>query len=416
MKKAHNKLKDLIYKYNPDANSLEVNDFFIMLGSSNVEYAEYDNQVWLFAHQLSIITGKHRTDYVANWLRPKKYSRGNHINLPDLKAIHDFKASLVEHFPKCKLKVSTKTWFVDWEEAYEYLSKCKINVKHKIGLNPERTKVVLDNQVLYISSFEIANQLSCNHSSLMKSIEKYSETLEGFGSLIKDTTLCNNGHGYRDRYYYMLNEDQAYLIGSLARNTENAISFKIWLVNQFSKARGIWQGVTEATNTEEVIQTQLCNLATYSSLKAQAEYPIEVTSYKGNKLKKTIRRIDIMLNNSIAIELKNEKINSNHITEIIGDRGYYHSLKTLPTFKYMIISGPAGCNFSAQKLLEIMHPKLIFLLPHEIGDKIGNIILKEYPKESHWWLKKFLFPKFTRVLSKQFMDMLEEENIKDNKA
>lgn len=60
----------------------------------------------------------------------------------------------------------------------------------------------------------------------------------------------------------------------------------------------------------------------------------------------------------------------------------------------------------AQKMLDLMHPKVIFKYPTELGDQIARRILKEYPPEAHWWLKKFVFPKFNKVLSSEFIQEL----------
>lgn len=419
MKKSHKEMRKEIEYYYPSANKLELDDFFRLIGESDVPFVVWDRQVLIPAVILTKITNRHRADYAANWAHSERPLRGKHFRIEGEKDKKRFKQLLLDRFPQqTKLRVSSTTWFLNWERAYDYVSR-SLESLTTTGFNDskEKTKVVFDNGILYISSFELATQLEINHRSITKLLKIYSENLEFFGPLIeRKHSRLSKKKGLIYSTYYMLNEDQAYLLGTLSRNSSRAIQFKIWLVNQFAKARKLLAGIEGSRESEQVIHSQIAELSLYTSLEVQVEFPLPVQYYHGNKLVNSTKRVDILLNRSVAIELKYEKLTVDHITDTIGSRGYFHSLKKFSSFKYLILSSPAGITHNALKMMEVMYPKVIFLYPHQIGDKIASLALKEYPPNSHWWLKKLVFPKFSRILSKDFMNSIHDDRKEDSKS
>lgn len=409
MKKKQKELSDSIEKYHPEVNDIERNDLFRLLGDNILPFGIVEQQLWIPASLVCEASDRHRTDYSSNWAHTDRSLRGQAVRLKDKNKLNKYKKDFFERFPDVKLSIRGTTWLLDWERAYDYLSRSVYNLYKEKNVLSDRTKVILDRGILYISSFEVARQMGIKHRSLIKVTKKYVDHIELFGPLIEKKEKVIHNQGYAERIYFMFNEDQCYLLGSLARNSEGALNFKTWLVQQFSKARRLVQETNKVTNSEQVIHSQLAELTLYTSLSIQTEYPLEVKYVKGTKFKTSIKRIDLLLENSVAIELKYEKINPDHITEIISERGYFHSLKKLPNFKYLVISSPVGLTHSASKMLEVMYPKVVFKYPYEIGDNIAKKILSTYPKASHWWLRKLVFPRFNRVLSKTFFESLEEE-------
>lgn len=413
-REAKTQLKEKVEKYYPEIGPLEIEDFFRLIGKDLLPYIIYDNEIWFPSVPISELLGRDRRDFPANWVGKSERNRltGKCIQFKD-KAI-DIRKDFKRRYPTYKLIISGNTWFLNWRQAYDYISNSTFSVKKDLELNGDRVRVIYENGTLYISSWEIAERLCIKHKSLFRLIKKYEEVIESFGPALlkieKDVTrIRSNKSRMVSRHFYMLNEDQAYLIGALARNSDRAIDFKCWIVKQFARARFLKGMNDKADNTEEVIHTQLTQLSLYTSLSMQTEFPLEIEVPKRKGYVTKVKRIDILLNKQVAIELKSNKITVTQVTEIVASRGYYHKLNQLPNFKYLIISSPLGLSEEAARLVETMQPKLIFKYPHEIGDRLAKLALKEYPKQSHWWLKKFVFPKFSRVLSKDFFDSLEED-------
>jgi len=204
---------------------------------------------------------------------------------------------------------------------------------------------------------------------------------------------------------YVLNEDQALYMATIAGSSKKGMIFKKWMVKQFSNARKVLSIKNKQEDYEHNIHRQLVELSLYTSLNVQSEYPLSY--YDPEKGLESTKRVDILINKQIAIELKNVKITSSIVSEVIGRRGYYHSLRQLKGFKYLILSSPVGVTHDASKMLEALYPRVIYLHPQKIGDKIASLVINEYPKDSHWWVINFLLPKFTRVISNDFLSTLQ---------
>lgn len=418
MKRSQQVLKGLVEKYYQNVSHLEIEYFFRIVGDIVLPYVEYEDEIWFPATIISQSLGKDSRDYAANYIKNKrdKKLKGIHRRFSNPEEKNYIAQQLKSKFPASKLPKSKfhtqrTSWFINWERAHDYISRSSYAFKKSKRANPEVTKVFVENGILYISSFEIADRLSIKHTSLIKMIQKYEQYVQAFGFLIeKELTELKEVHNRSTVYnkvFYLLTEDQAYLIAALARNSEKAIDFKCWLVSQFSRARNLKsEAETSTIYTEEVIHSQLAQLSLYSNLSVQSEYPLPLSVKRGSKTVNLIKRIDLFIDRKVAIELKNDAITPHILNDIITNRGYLETLSLIPTFKYMIISSPQGVSQEAQKMLDLLFPKIIFKYPTEIGDQMAKRILKEYPKQSHWWLKKFIFPKFNKVLSPSFIQSL----------
>lgn len=412
MKKKNQELRKHIEKYYVMVSSLEIDYFFRLIGDLIFPYVIYEEDIWFPINYISKLIGKDMRDYSANWINNDRrlILKGVDIQFGDKSPI--VSKALQDKFPeeRKQIKVKPNIWFVNWERLHDYICRSSYAFTKTKKANPEMTKVFIEDGILYISSYEIAERLKIQHNSLVQLIYKYEEKIQGFGLLIKKYEA--NIKQYKNRLtpyntaFYMLNEDQAYLIATLARNSENAIDFKCWLVSQFSKARFLKSGGEIAADTEDVIHSQLAQLGLYSSIPIQTEFPLPLEVKRGSKTVKVIKRIDLLIDKKVAIELKNETITPFILNDIIGNRGYFHTLSKIPSFKYLIISSPHGVSPEARNMIDLMHPKVIFKYPHEIGDGLASRILKEYPQESHWWLKKFVLSKFNKVLSPSFIQAL----------
>jgi phage regulator Rha-like protein len=412
MKKSQQELKKLIERYYQLVSPLEIEYFFRIIGDVTLPYAIHEDDIWFPVTVISQTIGKDSRDYAANLIKNKrdKSLKGSHKQFRNKEDLDIVTKDIKSRFPNLKFHLQRSGWFLNWERTHDYISRSSYAFTKTKKANPEITKVIVENGTLFISSFEIAERLNIQHGSLIRLVQKYEEKVQNFGLLIQKelptikstsnrSTVCSST-------FYILNEDQAYLIATLARNSERALDFKCWLISQFARARLLKSEGDTSTDNEEVLHSQLAQLSLYSNLSIQSEFPLPLEVKRGSKTVKLIKRVDLFIDRKVAIELKNEVITPHILNEIVTSRGYLHTLSLIPTFKYLIISSPQGVSSEAQKMLDLMHPKVIFKYPTELGDQIARRILKEYPPEAHWWLKKFVFPKFNKVLSSEFIQEL----------
>lgn len=89
-----------------------------------------------------------------------------------------------------------------------------------------------------IDSRLLAEQLGNQHKNTMELIERYAVKLKRFGLLPFKTEARPAGqHGGGDICYVLLNENQAFFLLTLSRNTARVVELKADLVLAFSEAR-----------------------------------------------------------------------------------------------------------------------------------------------------------------------------------
>ncbi|MFZ1326235.1 MAG: Rha family transcriptional regulator [Candidatus Contendobacter sp.] len=94
--------------------------------------------------------------------------------------------------------------------------------------------VVLDNEPR-IDSRVIAEQLGVKHINVRELIEQYLNDFEEFGKARFETEA--SGKTNQPQKFYLLNEDQAYLLLTYAKNTDQARELKKRLVHAFGHYR-----------------------------------------------------------------------------------------------------------------------------------------------------------------------------------
>jgi phage regulator Rha-like protein len=425
------KLLDL---HHPDVTDLEIQDYLCIIENRFIPYAYMEGVGILFpAVCVSEAFGKHRTDYGSNYAYKPKLKdllRGDHYRMRERvkrqnqymqavseareddgslaifvssKQLESYRKDFIERYTSETFSIKTVSWLLDFRRTYDYI--CRSTASITLSSNRTAAPVFLHDKTLYIDTRLIAEQLNILHDSLLSLLVTYWKEIEGFGSIIKkEYTYVAPGAAYTThRPYYLLNEDQCYLLGTLCRNTERAVEFKTWLVNQFSKARNITNNQYMLMDNERRIQQELLELCNYTAIKAQAEFPLPIRELDaGGNLVTSVKRIDLFLDRRVAIELKNVKITQEILLEIIDTRGYFHSLRKIETFEYLVVSSPQGLSHNAVKLLEVLYPRVVFMYPYQIGDALAKAALMQYPEKSHWWLWRFIFAKCSKVLSKDF--------------
>jgi phage regulator Rha-like protein len=101
---------------------------------------------------------------------------------------------------------------------------------------------------LVIDSRLIALRLGVEHRSLIRTIERHIGSVQQFGVLRLEIHKLETGTTGRPQRFCYLNENQATLLMSLSKNTEQVVQCKIDLVTAFSKAKTIIKTVIPVQN------------------------------------------------------------------------------------------------------------------------------------------------------------------------
>jgi phage regulator Rha-like protein len=98
--------------------------------------------------------------------------------------------------------------------------------------------VVVDDEPR-IDSRIIAGELGVEHLSTMKNVDNYSDSFQSFGLIRFETEAVrvDGGRGTKYAKFALLNENQAYFLVTLSRNSEQAVKLKQRLVQAFSDCR-----------------------------------------------------------------------------------------------------------------------------------------------------------------------------------
>ena len=92
---------------------------------------------------------------------------------------------------------------------------------------------------LRADSRSFVSKLDVRHRQLIENIRKYQDKFEELGLLPFETEAVNEdgARGIKYQQYALLNEDQAYFLLTLSRNSEAVVSAKLALVKAFRQAR-----------------------------------------------------------------------------------------------------------------------------------------------------------------------------------
>jgi phage regulator Rha-like protein len=88
------------------------------------------------------------------------------------------------------------------------------------------------------SSLVIARGMQARHKNMLELIRKHAASLEQFGPLAFETRVAKRPQGGGSpTEYAMLNEQQAALLISLMRNSDEVVAFKVRLIREFYRMR-----------------------------------------------------------------------------------------------------------------------------------------------------------------------------------
>ena len=89
-----------------------------------------------------------------------------------------------------------------------------------------------------VDSRQLAEQLGNQHKNTMALIERYTDKIKQFGLLPFQTEARPaRQHGGGDARFALLNEDQAFFLLALSRNTDRVVELKSSLIMAFREAR-----------------------------------------------------------------------------------------------------------------------------------------------------------------------------------
>ena len=89
-----------------------------------------------------------------------------------------------------------------------------------------------------VDSRQLAEQLGNQHKNTMELIERYTSKVKQFGLLPFQTEARPaRQHGGGDTRFALLNEDQAFFLLALSRNTDRVVELKSSLIMAFREAR-----------------------------------------------------------------------------------------------------------------------------------------------------------------------------------
>ena len=90
-----------------------------------------------------------------------------------------------------------------------------------------------------VDSRQLAKQLGNQHKNALALIERYTDKFKEFGLLAFQTEAVKEPgqRGTKHLKYYLLNEDQAFFLLSLSRNTDRVVELKASLIMAFREAR-----------------------------------------------------------------------------------------------------------------------------------------------------------------------------------
>lgn len=88
------------------------------------------------------------------------------------------------------------------------------------------------------SSLVIARGMKARHKNMLELIRRHAASLEQFGPLAFETRVAKRPQGGGSpTEYAMLNEQQAALLISLMRNSDEVVAFKVLLIREFYRMR-----------------------------------------------------------------------------------------------------------------------------------------------------------------------------------
>ena len=382
----------LLLRHNYSPRDME--RFITIVNNHALHWIEYDGTIWVPSREVSSAKGRHPTSYATTWWNTDKVDilRGGHLFLTGEELVK-VRTLFKQKYTDMQSAGYRQQLLIEWIRAVDffyYEEDSKTSSSEEMAL--------LGGNVVIDSRF-LATKLELTHAYLKRLVKKYEEEFCKLGPLIKKEEVTSG------ELYYLFVESQCYFLTSILSNKPEVIEFKVWMINHISSIKQV--NIKSVSNGEKLLQDKLIQLSSYCSIKVRSEITLSDTF--SNKASST-RRVDLLIQDSIAVELKKEKITTSIVTEVIGDRSYFDLLEqTFPSFKVLVICGPEGISDEARRIVQLMKPKVTFMSAKQLGSFLAEFILRETPKTGHWWLYNFVFPQFKEILLNSYLQPSQRE-------
>lgn len=118
-------------------------------------------------------------------------------------------------------------------QAYGKCSRCEVDQPSDIALQTVKGESRIDSRLL-------AEHLGNAHRSVMALLDRYTDQFKGFGQVRFEMSVGDRAQGGGNPVRYaLLNEDQAFFLLALSRNSDQVVSLKAKLVLAFREARKV---------------------------------------------------------------------------------------------------------------------------------------------------------------------------------
>ena len=380
----------LTHTYSPR----DMERFIKLVNDYSIHWIEYNGSIWVPSREISIAKGRHATIYSTGWWKTGKSDslRGSNLYVigEELISIRNLFKSKYSDMQSAGYR---QQLLLEWIKAVDFFY-----YEEDSKTTPEEEVALLSGNIVVDSRF-LSSKLSLTHNYLKRLVKRYEMDFLKLGPLIRKEEV-NTGE-----LYYLFMEAQCYFLTSVLSNKPEVIDFKVWMINHISSIKQI--SLKESSQGEKLLQDKLIQLSSYCSIKVRSEITLSDTF--SNKASST-RRVDLLIQDSIAVELKKEKITTSIVTEVTGDRSYFDLLQhTFPSFKVLVICGPEGISEEARRIINLMKPKVTFMSAKQLGSFLAEFILRETPKTGHWWLYNFVFPQFKEILLSSYLEPNKRE-------
>jgi hypothetical protein len=336
-------------------------------------YIEYKGKIWCLASDVSRSLGRPRTDYKSNFRRlyPEKVGSILLISGQTQQIILDmFNEKYPYHRP---LILNRERLLIDLYEVLDYFKYIEQSPTFKL-----QCFSTLGQDIFFDTRW-----LEKQYDIQPIDIEKYLDEVPD---------VMPRKERNRDYPYFLVNEI-GFLHICISANIGQEEQFKA--LQKIAQAKSVIKQKTGIhTMQERYLQQLFIELCSHANIKCQSEYPIPNDNGY---------RIDLVLDESIALELKMGKINISIFKEAIIQKKYADYLRTyLPNFKKIILCSPSGVTEDIKELINYSD-YILFKTPKEVGAQIADRILDYYPKNHWWWVKSVLFPRFEAIIPREYM-------------
>lgn len=166
--------------------------------------------------------------------------------------------------------------------------------------------------------------------------------------------------------------------------------------------------LTVVPPSEEQLHDAICALSAYTNRHFKREQ-IVINTFTDQSAR--TRRFDLVekaSRNVTVFELKANPLTTDHIKEVIGDKGYLElAMLKYPTKRVKLYFVAPSITKPAERLLNRMTKVKFLSLSNLVADLVSEIRTEFKNNDSEWYLTKEILPKFSHVLPVNEIKLLQ---------